>query len=88
MIKLFEEFNKKKEIDPSDASKWKVGDTIICTNKGRGKRLEIGKEYKIFDITKPSGQAVMIKGDYTYYSTKYFIKKFKDKIKEEDIEWF
>jgi hypothetical protein len=58
-------------------STWEDGDIIVCTNKegGGGRRLEIGKEYTIFDISKPSGHAVWVKGDNTYYSTKFFKKK-------------
>jgi len=69
-----EEVWDKPDIDLNDPSLWEDGDIIICTNKegGGGRRLEIGKEYTIFDITKPSGDAVWVKGDNTYYSTRYF----------------
>lgn len=82
----------RKEIDPygeeiwpedkeyDDPSTWEDGDIIICTNKegGGGRRLEIGREYTIFDITKPNGDAVWVSGGNagaTYYSTRYFKKK-------------
>lgn len=86
MIKKYSTYIKEniEDLDPygeevwqedlDDPANWNDGDIIICTNKegGGGRRLVIGKEYTIFDITKPTGHSVWVKGDNTYYSTRYF----------------
>ena len=80
-FKIFE--SNHKDLDPYDEEEWydskpdgpafwEEGDIIICVEPDNRNRLKIGEEYKIFDITKPSGHSVWVNGINTYFNTKHF----------------
>lgn len=57
-----------------DPSTWESGDRIICVNKDYGggdRRLEIGEEYIIFEMTDEKDYVSLV-DDMVFYPTRFF----------------